>query len=83
MRSPGREKMVSSRKPARTNGRGLREMKMFKKNRKKAETKIVRRVEQTVDVAPIKLAVANVLSTQRWDLRQEEFHGFDSPPGRF
>jgi hypothetical protein len=58
-------------------------MKMFRKNRRKPETKIVRRVDRTVDAAPLKLAVAKVLTTQRWDPRQEEFQGFESPPGRF
>ncbi len=57
-------------------------MKLFKR-RKKSVTKIIRRVEQTGDVTPLKLAVSQVLDEQRWDPRQDDFRGFDSPPGRF
>jgi hypothetical protein len=60
-------------------------MTIFKKNRKapKATTRIVTRIEKVQDTTPQQAIVSTVLHTPRWDTKREEFHGFDSPPGRF
>jgi hypothetical protein len=59
-------------------------MSIFKKNRKQPKTHIVSRaIDKVPDTTPAQAIVSSVLHQPRWDLRQDKFRGFDSPPGRF
>jgi hypothetical protein len=59
-------------------------MSIFKKGRKNnSKTRIVTRVNRVPDTTPQQAIVSTVLHTPRWNLRRDEFRGFDSPPGRF
>jgi hypothetical protein len=58
-------------------------MKLFKKRRVQPKTRIVVHVEKIKDTTPAFAVVRSVVQTPRWDIRREEFRGFDSPPGRF
>ena len=55
-------------------------MSIFKK-RSKPQTRIVKHA--VAPVSPLRAAVTTVLSNQRFEIRRDEFRGFDSPPGRF
>ena len=57
-------------------------MKIFKKRRDQPRTRIVR-IDKIQDTTPVAAIARGVLQTQRWDIRRDEFRGFDSPPGRF
>ncbi|MEO8457131.1 MAG: hypothetical protein ABI559_04900 [Chloroflexota bacterium] len=59
-------------------------MTLFKKHRKTSETRIVNRgIAKVQDTTPRQAIISTVLHQQRWDMRRDEFRGFDSPPGRF
>jgi len=56
-------------------------MSIFKK-RKEPKTRIVKRPEPAM--SPLRAAVTSGMNTiNRFDIRRDEFRGFDSPPGRF
>jgi hypothetical protein len=55
-------------------------MSIFKR-RKEPKTRIIKRPEPPV--SPMRVAVTTVLNTPRFEIRRDEFQGFDSPPGRF
>jgi hypothetical protein len=57
-------------------------MKIFKKRKVQPQTRIVH-IDKIQDTTPIAAIARSVLRTQRWDIRRDEFRGFDSPPGRF
>jgi hypothetical protein len=57
-------------------------MTIFKKRRVQPQTRIVH-INKIQDAAPALAIARSVLQTQRWDIRRDEFRGFDSPPGRF
>jgi len=57
-------------------------MALFKRN-KQPQTKIIRRAEERPQAEPVRAAVFSVLHTQRWQIKRDEFRGFESPPGRF
>lgn len=57
-------------------------MKPFKKSKGQRKTRIFH-IKRTQDIAPLPALVPVVVQTPRWEVRREEFQGFDSPPGRF
>jgi hypothetical protein len=58
------------------------EMTIFKKRRVQPQTRIVH-IDKIQDTTPAQAIARRVLQTPRWDIRRDEFRGFDSPPGRF
>jgi hypothetical protein len=57
-------------------------MTIFKKRRVQPQTHIVH-INKIQDTASALAIARSVLQTPRWDIRRDEFRGFDSPPGRF
>jgi hypothetical protein len=59
-------------------------IRIFTQQREHTTTRIVRRDDEptTKDVQLTVPALATVTS-RNWEAREEEFNGFDSPPGRF
>ena len=57
-------------------------MTIFKKNKVQPRTRIVH-IEKIPDTTPATAIVRSVVQTPRWDIRRDDFRGFDSPPGRF
>ena len=60
----------------------------FKKHRKAAETKIVRRgtgaeVRGRPTASPLRSPIATVLQTRTFEVNTGDFNGFGSPPGKF
>jgi hypothetical protein len=58
------------------------EMTIFNKRRVQPQTRIVH-IDKIQDTAPAQVLARSVVQTPRWDVRCEQFQGFDSPPGRF
>ena len=62
-------------------------MGFFKKNKKAAQTRIVRRTTEAevmhTTPSPLRSPIANVLQTRTFEVNHGDFNGFDSPPGRF
>jgi hypothetical protein len=57
-------------------------MTLFKRGKEQPKTRIVH-IEKIQDATPVSAIVRSVVQTPRWDVRRDEFRGFDSPPGRF
>jgi hypothetical protein len=57
-------------------------MTLFKRGKEQPKTRIVH-IRKTQDTTPASAIVRSVVQTPRWDVRRDEFRGFDSPPGRF
>ena len=57
-------------------------MMIFKKNKVQPRTRIVH-IEKIPDTTPASAVVLSVVQATRWEIRRDEFRGFDSPPGRF
>ena len=57
-------------------------MRIFKRRKSQTQTRIVR-IEKIEDTTLALAAVRVVVQTPRWEIRRDEFRGFDSPPGRF
>jgi hypothetical protein len=58
-------------------------MRIFTQQKEHTTTRIVRRPDSAQTSVKLTVAVGKTDVTSRWEGRQEEFKGFDSPPGRF
>jgi hypothetical protein len=57
-------------------------MTLFRRSKEQPKTRIVH-IEKMQDTTPASAIVRSVVQAPRWEVRREQFQGFDSPPGRF